>query len=93
VLFEYAGTLGLLDLDYVHPTGAREDFQENGGGVDLDTLSRYDGLQAIRLTALGRYALGLTDTYLANHLPDMPELRPASASAVEASVGRGDPGG
>jgi hypothetical protein len=26
-------------------------------------LSRYDGLQAIRLTALGRYALGLTDTY------------------------------
>jgi len=26
-------------------------------------LSRYDGLQAIRLTTLGRYALGLTDTY------------------------------
>ncbi len=63
VLFEYAGTLGLLDLDYVHPTGAREDFQENWGGDNLDALSRYDGLQAIRLTALGRYALGLTDTY------------------------------
>jgi hypothetical protein len=63
VLFEYAGTLGLLDLDYVHPTGARQDFQENWGGDNLDTLSRYDGLQAIRLTALGRYALGLTDTY------------------------------
>jgi hypothetical protein len=63
VLFEYAGTLGLLDLDYVHPTGARQDFQENWGGADLDTLSRYDGLQAIRLTALGRYALGLTDSY------------------------------
>jgi hypothetical protein len=63
VLFEYAGTLGLLDLDYVHPSGAREDFQENWGGDDLDALSRYDGLQAIRLTALGRYALGLTDTY------------------------------
>jgi hypothetical protein len=29
VLFEYAGTLGLLDLDYVHPAGAREDFQNN----------------------------------------------------------------
>ena len=35
----------------------------NWGGDDLDELSRYDGLQAIRLTALGRYALGLTDTY------------------------------
>jgi hypothetical protein len=63
VLFEYAGTLGLLDLDYVHPSGARADFQENWGGDDLDALSRYDGLQAIRLTALGRYALGLTDNY------------------------------
>ncbi len=63
VLFEYAGTLGLLDLDYVHPSGAREDFRENWGGDNLDALSRYDGLQAIRLTALGRYALGLNDTY------------------------------
>src|SRR4051812_25058139 len=26
--------------------------------------------------------VGLTDTYLANHLPDTPALRPASASAV-----------
>jgi len=26
--------------------------------------------------------VGLTDTYLANHLPDMPNLRPAAASAV-----------
>lgn len=63
VLFEYAGTLGLLDLDYIHPTGAREDFQDNWGGEVLDALSRYDGLQAIRLTALGRYTLGLTDAY------------------------------
>ncbi|HXL20579.1 MAG TPA: helicase-associated domain-containing protein [Streptosporangiaceae bacterium] len=63
VLFEYAGTLGLLDLDYIHPVGAREDFQDNWGGDDMDALSRYDGLQAIRLTALGRYALGQTDTY------------------------------
>lgn len=63
VLFEYAGTLGLLDLDYVYPSGARDDFQDNWGADDLDALSRYDGLQAIRLTALGRYALGLTDTY------------------------------
>jgi len=63
VLFEYAGTLGLIDLDYVHPKGARDDFRGNWGGDFLDALSRYDGLRAIRLNPLGAYALGLTDTY------------------------------
>jgi hypothetical protein len=63
VLFEYAGTLGLIDLDHADPAGARDDFRHNWGGDYLDALSRYDGLQAIRLTALGSYALGLTDTY------------------------------
>jgi hypothetical protein len=63
VLFEYAGTLGLVDLDYVHPAGARKDFLDNWGADDLDALSRYDGLQAIRLTALGAYVLGLTGAY------------------------------
>lgn len=63
VLFEYAATLGLVDLDYVHPVGERDDFRDNWGGDDLGALSRYDGLQAIRLNALGRYALGLADTY------------------------------
>lgn len=63
VLFEYAGTLGLVDLDYVDASGARDDFRGNWGGDDLDALSRYDGLRAVRLTALGAYVLGLTDTY------------------------------
>ncbi|XVS65539.1 helicase-associated domain-containing protein [Actinosynnema sp. CA-299493] len=63
VLFEYAGTLGLIDLDYVDPRGARDDYVDNWGGDDLDALSRYDGLVAIRLTALGAYVLGLTDAY------------------------------
>jgi hypothetical protein len=63
VMFEYAGTLGLIDIDYVHPNGERDDFRDQWGGDDLDALSRYDGLQAVRLTALGRYALGLADTY------------------------------
>jgi hypothetical protein len=63
VLFEYAGTLGLADLDYVHPDGARDDFRDNWGGDGFDALSRYDGLLAVRLTGLGAYALGLTDTY------------------------------
>lgn len=63
VLFEYAGTLGLFDLDYTDPAGARDDYHDNWGADDLDYLSRYDGLHAVRLNALGAYALGLTDRY------------------------------
>lgn len=63
VLFEYAGTLGLFDLDYEDPAGARRDFRGNWGTDDLDYLSRYDGLRAVRLNALGAYVLGLTDRY------------------------------
>lgn len=93
VLFEYAGTLGLVDLDYVHPTGAREDFRDNWGGDDLDALSRYDGLQAIRLTALGTYALGLTETYQpansdptdAQRLKVLPNLEIVSLGEVPAA--------
>jgi hypothetical protein len=77
VLFEYAGTLGLVDLDYVHPDGERDDFRDQWGGDDLAALSRYDGLQAIRLTALGRYALGLTDTY------DPPTDTPAAVASLK----------
>jgi hypothetical protein len=72
VLFEYAATLGLIDVDFVHPAGARDDFRDNWGGEDLDALSRYDGLLAIRLNALGSYVLGLADTYE----PPVPEGRP-----------------
>lgn len=63
VLFEYAGTLGLVDLDYIHPAGARKDFRDNWGADDFDALSRYDGLRSIRLNELGGYVLGVTDTY------------------------------
>ena len=65
VLFEYAATLGLLDVTYTDPAGARDDFRGNWGAEDLACLSRYDGLRAIRINTLGAYALGLTDTYQA----------------------------
>jgi hypothetical protein len=41
------------------------DYRGNWGADDLDYLSRYDGLRAVRLNALGAYALGLTDDYQA----------------------------
>jgi Helicase conserved C-terminal domain len=63
VLFEYAATLGLLDVDYVPPAHARDDFRQMWGADWIDALSRYDGLRAVRLTALGAYAAGLTTTY------------------------------
>jgi hypothetical protein len=63
VLFEYAATLGLLDVDYVPPAHARDDFRHMWGADWIDALSRYDGLLAVRLTSLGSYAAGLTPTY------------------------------
>jgi hypothetical protein len=63
VLFEYAATLGLIDIEYTDPVGARTDYHHNWGAEDLDFLSRYDGLLAVRLNPLGAYALGLTTDY------------------------------
>lgn len=58
VLFEYAATLGLIDVRYIEPDGARTDFRDHWGADWLPRLSRYDGLQALRITALGQYCLG-----------------------------------
>lgn len=63
LLFEYAGTLGLFDLAYTDAAGARDDYRGNWGADDLDRLSRYDGLIAVRLNELGAYVLGQSPTY------------------------------
>jgi len=63
LLFEYAATLGLIDVAYIHPSGAREDFYNMWGTDELQFLSRYDGLLYFRLNPLGAYCLGLTDHY------------------------------
>jgi hypothetical protein len=42
---------------------ARDDFRQLWGADWIDALSRYDGLRAVRLTALGAYAAGLTTSY------------------------------
>jgi hypothetical protein len=63
VLFEYAATLGLVDVDYTDPAGARDDYHDNWGADYHEYLSRYDGLVAVRLNPLGAYVLGFTARY------------------------------
>ena len=68
-LFEYAATLGLVDVAYVHPKDAIDDLGDIWGADELEWLSRYDGLRAFRLTELGAYCLGITDDFV----PALPE--------------------
>lgn len=65
VVFEYAATLGLFDLEYVDPVDARDDFRDIWGSDEYDYLSRYDGLRLVRLNALGAYVFGLRSDYQA----------------------------
>ncbi len=87
VLFEYAATLGLIDVAYTDPHGARPDFTQLPGTYDLEFLSRYDGLRYVRLTPLGAYCLGLTESYTPStpaagaSLTVFPDLRVQVAGA------------
>ena len=63
VLFEYAATLGLIDVAYISPFDARNDYGELWGTDDLDFLSRYDGLKFIRINKLGAFCLELSENY------------------------------
>ncbi|WP_257267294.1 hypothetical protein [Endozoicomonas sp. ONNA2] len=63
-LLEYAATLGLVDV-VMAPHNTDESFFDRYG--DMECLSRYDGMRYFRLTPLGQYALGLTDSYQADH--------------------------
>jgi len=79
-LFEYAATLGLIDIAYVHPEKALDDYRNLWGVDDLRWLSRYDGLRAIRITGLGAFCLGITNTFIPRkaacsvNLSVMPDL-------------------
>ena len=64
VLFmEYFATLGLLDIAYIDPRNARDDYHSLWGIDDYDFLSRYDGLLYFRINPLGSYCLGMTKKY------------------------------
>jgi hypothetical protein len=53
VLFEYAATLGVVDVAYTGARGARADYRGLRGAEAYDSLSRYDGLAAVRVNELG----------------------------------------
>lgn len=72
-LFEYAATMGLIDVAYIHPSGARRNYSNLWGTDGLDCLSRYDGLLYIRINGLGAWCLGLTEEYV----PSLPEVQQA----------------
>jgi hypothetical protein len=57
VLFEYAATLGVIDVAYADPRGARDDYRALWGADQLSCLSRYDGLAAVRVNELGAAVL------------------------------------
>ena len=63
LLMEYAATLGLIDVAFIHPENAENDYYNIWGTDDLCYLSRYDGLCYFRLNDLGAYCLNLTDKY------------------------------
>jgi hypothetical protein len=75
VLFEVATTLGLIDVAYIPPHGARPDYRDIWGTDDLPFFSRYDGLQYIRINPLGAYCLGLAASYTPSPLESRAVLQ------------------
>lgn len=71
LLFEYAATLGMIDVAYETPESARDDFGGIWGADEMLWLSRYDGLSHIRLNALGAYILGVTNQYAISGSSDL----------------------
>jgi hypothetical protein len=86
-LFEYAATLGIIDVAYVEPHGARDDFRELWGADDLEFFSRYDGLVYFRLTPLGAYCLGVTDNYTV--APLQPQVAFSVLPSLHVHVAKG----
>lgn len=55
--------VGMVDIAYINRDNARDDFQHLQGATNVRALSRYDGLLAFRLTPLGEYILGISESY------------------------------
>lgn len=74
LLFEYAATLGMVDVAYVEPSRVPRNFSKLWGTDDLEFLSRYDGLAFFRITPLGAYCLGASERYACATPPSQVRL-------------------
>jgi len=93
LLFEYAATLGLVDVAFIPPAGARSDYHHLWGTDDLPFFSRYDGLMFFRITALGAYCLGTSRGYEPSPVEVKPLLRvlpDMEIAAIGAELEQGD---
>jgi hypothetical protein len=86
VLFEYAATMGLIDVSFLHPDDGFVNFTQSKDRYyySHEPLSRYDGLTYFRLTPLGAYILGITDQYIPQVLPQKQILQISSNLEVVA---------
>ena len=62
-LFEYCATLGLVDVVYKDPFGSRSDLDPYWGTDEIPFLTHCDGLQYIRVNALGAFVFGHTSEF------------------------------
>ncbi len=69
LLWEYVATLGMVDIAYTLPEETPHEFGSIYG-LQNEYISRYDGLVALKLTTLGAYVLGLSNSYS----PPEPEV-------------------
>ena len=86
-LFEYAATLGLVDVAYLPPRGVRDDYGNCWGTDELTCLSRYDGLFYFRINPLGAWCLGLAENYEPGVVQPEPRLRVLPNLDVVAAEG------
>jgi hypothetical protein len=84
-LFEYAATLGVIDVAYISPEGARNDFHDRWGTDELSCLSRYDGLLFVRINPLGAWCLGISETFIPETVPNERVLTVLANRDVVAS--------
>ena len=89
LLFEYAATLGMIDVAYLEPGQATNDFADLWGADDLDFLSRYDGLAFFRVTPLGAYCLGMSESFVPAVPPGRARL--SVLPSLQVTVVEGEP--
>lgn len=87
-LFEYAATLGLVDVAFTAPDDARLGWVSRWGADGLEFLSRYDGLKFFRVNPLGAWSLGVARRYEHSSRPApsgltvLPDLRVRAAAPL-----------